>query len=430
MKISVIGTGYVGLITGTCLAELGNEVMLVDIVRDKVDKINRGIPPVYEPGLDAMLKRNLASGRLRAMMHIEPAIAGSDVTFICVGTPSRKDGSIDLGFVGKASEDVGKALREKAGYHVVAIKSTVIPGTTEGMVTKALEKASGKKAGRDFGVASNPEFLKEGFAVRDFMEPDRIIIGSSDGRSGSFLERLYSGFKGPVVRTDPKTAEMIKYASNAFLATKISFSNELGNLCKKLGIDSYAVADGMGHDARICRKFLVSGIGYGGSCFPKDVKAIIGAFRKEGVKPRVIGAAEEVNAAQPLRIVELLARRIRDLRGKRIAVLGLAFKAGTDDIREAPSIRIVSELLRRKAAVRAYDPQAADNFRMMFPKVEYFLKARDALDGADACLILTDWEEFRELSDKDFGRMNNKVMIEGRRVLDPKKVTGFEGVCW
>ncbi len=430
MKISVIGTGYVGLITGVCFAELGNHVVLVDISRDKVDKINSGISPIYEDGLDGMLKKNLGSGRINASMDLRKAVLGSSVTFISVGTPSRRDGSIDLVYIRKAAGDVGKALREKDGYHTVVVKSTVVPGTTEDIVVPILEQHSGKQAGRDFGVAMNPEFLKEGLAIDDFMKPDRIVIGGIDDESTRIVQRLYKDFECPVIKTTPRTAEMIKYASNAFLATKISFSNEIGNLCKELGIDAYTVSDGIGHDERIERRFLNSGIGYGGSCFPKDVKAIAAKSRKTGIKPRMLSAADEVNDAQPLRIVELLKRRMPSLRNKTIAVLGLAFKPGTDDIREAPSLKICDALIKAGATLNAYDPQAAENFKMEFSGMNYVESPRMALEDADACLLLTEWPELKKLTDDDFKLMRGKVIIEGRKILDPEKVSGFEGVCW
>ena len=310
------------------------------------------------------------------------------------------------------------------------VKSSVVPGTTENIVTPILEKGSGRKAGKDLGVAMNPEFLREGRAVLDFMNPDRIVIGASDSGSAEVLERLYSKFRCPVIRTTPGTAEMIKYASNAMLATKISFINEIGNLCKKLGIDTYEVADGMGLDGRIGRQFLDSGIGYGGSCFPKDVRAIAAASRKGGMKLSILESVEDVNRNQPLKMIEILKRKLPALRNKTVAVLGLAFKPGTDDIREAPSLRIVEALVAGGANVRAHDPQAAENFRKVFPGIVYCGSVEDALEAADACLLLTEWPEYRELAEEDFKPMRGKVIIEGRRILDRKKVKNFEGVCW
>lgn len=430
MRISIIGSGYVGLVTGTCFAELGNHVILVDMIRDKVEKINRGIAPIYEEKLDRLLQKNLGNGRLHATMDLKKAVLETDTTFISVGTPSRKDGSIDLVYIKKAAEDVGKALKDKGEYHVVVVKSTVVPGTTEDTVVPLLEKNSGKKAGRDFGVVMNPEFLREGLAVNDFMKPDRIVLGGIDKKSVEKLEKLYTNFQCPVMRTTTKTAEMIKYASNAFLATKISFMNEIGNLCKKLGIDAYEVADGMGYDNRIERRFLDAGIGYGGSCFPKDVKAVIAKTKKMKLKLKIMESVEKVNENQPLKIIEILRKRLPNLKNKTIAVLGLAFKPGTDDIREAPSLKVVGALLKAGASVQAYDPQAMENFEKMFKNITCCKRAVDAMEDADGCLLLTEWPEFKNLTDEDFNVMRGKVIIEGRKILDKSKVKNFEGICW
>lgn len=429
MKISMIGSGYVGLVTGTCFAELGNKVTLVDVIKDKVEKINSGIAPIYEDNLDHLLKKNTGNGNLHATTKLEKAVLETNITFIAVGTPSKRDGSVDLVYIRKASEDIGKVLRKKKEYHTVVVKSTVVPGTTEKVVLPILEKTSGKKAGQHFGVAMNPEFLKEGMAVDDFMEPDRVVIGAIDEKSMERVYSLYTEFRCPIMKTIPRTAEMIKYASNAFLATKISFSNEIGNLCKALDIDSYTVADGMGLDKRIERRFLNSGIGYGGSCFPKDVKGIIAKGKDCDLKMTLLDAAENVNKDQPLRLVEMLRKRM-SLKGKTIAVLGLSFKPGTDDIREAPSLLIVPELLKSGANVSVYDPKAQDNFRKEFPDAEYCKSALSALDDADACLILTEWDEFKKLTDEDFKRMNGGIIIEGRKTLKKENVKNFEGVCW
>ncbi len=430
MKVSVIGTGYIGLITGVCFAELGNHVVMVDVVKDKVEKINRGIAPIYEKGLDRMLKKNLGAGRVHAAMDLKRAVLGTSLTFISVGTPSRKSGSIDLSYIRKVAGDIGKALSEKDGYHTVVVKSTVLPGTTEDVVIPLLEKHSGKRAGEDFGVAMNPEFLREGLAIEDFMNPDRIVVGGIDKESTERVCRLYTDFSCPIMRTKPATAEMIKYASNAFLATKISFINEIGNLCKRLAIDTYDVAEAMGHDRRIERSFLDAGEGYGGSCFPKDVKALIAKSRDSGEPLRIMESVDSVNEDQPMKLVGLLRRRLPSLRNKTIAVLGLAFKPGTDDIREAPSLKIIGALIKSGANINAYDPQAADNFRRELKGITYSNSPKHALEDADACLLLTEWPELKELTDEDFSSMRGKIIIEGRRILDPGKVSGFEGLCW
>ncbi len=429
MKISIVGTGYVGLCTGVGFASKGNDVICVDIDKEKVDKINSGIPPIYEQGLEEMLKKNLDEKRIRATADIKDAVMNSDVTFISVGTPSWEDGSIDLKYIEQASLDIGNVLKEKGGYHVVVVKSTVVPETTEKVALPALEKASGKKAGEGFGVCMNPEFLKEGMALEDFLNPDRVVIGQLDEKSGSRVHKLYEAFNAPIIMTTLRTAEMIKYAANAFLAAKIGMINEIGNLCKRLGIDTNEVANGIGHDKRIGDKFLRSGIGFGGSCFPKDVKALIAKSRESGYEPVILDHVIKMNNEQPLQIFELLKRKMPDISGKTIAILGLAFKAETDDIREAPALKIVDALVKAGAKVKAYDPKAMDNFRKEFPDITYCSNAAEAIEGSEVCLILTDWKEF-DLSDKDFESMSNRLILEGRRILRKEKVKEFEGVCW
>ncbi|RLJ05848.1 MAG: UDP-glucose 6-dehydrogenase [Candidatus Aenigmatarchaeota archaeon] len=425
MRISIIGTGYVGLSTGIGFAYKKNTVTCVDVDKEKVKKIKSGVSPVYEPGLQEGLKRFLGKS-FDVTLDLERAVKESEISFICVPTPSLPDGKIDLGFLKQASKDLGKVLREK-DYHVVVVKSTVVPGTTENLVVPVLEKESGKKAGKGFGVCMNPEFLREGSALKDFLNPDRVVIGEYDKRSGDFLEKLYKNFKTQILRTSIKSAELIKYASNSFLAMKISFANEIGNFCKKLGIDVYEVMKGVGMDFRISPKFLNAGIGFGGSCFPKDVKALVYRIKEEGLKPVLLESVLKLNEEQPMKIIEILKKRIRNLKGKNICVLGVAFKPDTDDIREAPSIKIVKRLLKEKANVRVYDPKAMENFRRLFPRIEYSDSARKALNGADACLILTEWNEFKNLNKKDFSSMRRKIIIEGRKILNIKEK---EGVCW
>jgi UDPglucose 6-dehydrogenase len=423
MKISIVGAGYVGLATGVGFASMGHSVICVDVDAERVRKLNRGEPPIYEPMLEEHLRRALEENRFEATTELGRAIRQSEVIFICVGTPSKSDGSMDPVFIEQASRDIGQAMRDRGGYPVVAVKSTVVPGTTEGVVIPLLERNSGKRAGAGFGVCVNPEFLREGQALSDFFNPDRVIIGELDGRSGDTLHQLYRDFKCPILRTDLRTAEMIKYASNAFLAAKISFINEIGNICKRLGIDVYEVARGMGLDRRISSHFLNAGIGFGGSCFPKDVRALMARARELGYEPRLLEAVMALNEDQPLRLLELLRKHLPHLRGRRIGVLGLAFKPGTDDVREAPSIRIVGELLREGAAVKAYDPKAMDNFRRIFPQLQYCGRAEEVLDS-DAVLILTEWEEFRRLD------YSGKVVIDGRRIEEARKARVYEGVCW
>ncbi len=427
MNISVIGTGYVGTVSSACFAELGHNVICVDIDKSKIDEINAGIPPIYEEGLSRLLKSH-AGKRLKATSDYHFAVANSDVSFICVGTPSDDEGNIDLRIVKAASQSLGESLKKKNGYHVVVVKSTVVPETTEKVVLPIIEKQSGKYPG-EFGIAMNPEFLREGKAVYDFMHPDKIVVGALDKKSGDIVASLYSGIKCEITRTNPRTAEMIKYVNNAFLATKISFSNEIGNICKQLGIDTYEVMSTVGKDSRIGQHFLNSGAGFGGSCFPKDVKALIGKAKEIGYDPVLLSSVIEVNDRQPVRMVELLKNRIGGLEGKKIAVLGLAFKNDTDDIRESRSIPVIRELLENGAIISAYDPMANENMKKIFNSVEYYNSARDALQGADACLIMTEWNEFKSLG-KEFEVMKNKLIIDGRHMIKPVKNIEYVGLCW
>lgn len=425
MDIAVIGTGYVGLCSGAGLASRGHRVTCIGRDQGKIDNINKGIPPIYEEGLEELLKQLTAEGKLKATNDISAA-KDAQVTFICVGTPSGEDGRIDLEQIETASRQLGEALKVM-DYHVFVVKSTVVPGTTD-KVVKILEEASGKRAGQDFGACMNPEFLREGKALDDFLKPDRVVVGELDKRSGDVLEEIYNSFGAPILRTTLGTAEMIKYASNSLLATKISFSNEIGNICKKLGIDTYDVMKGVGLDHRISPKFLEAGIGWGGSCFPKDVSALKSLGEDSGSDVSLLSSVIDVNKRQKLKIVKQLEGKIGSLQGKTIGLLGLAFKGGTDDIREAPSLEIIKALLGKGAVVKAYDPQAAENVRKLFTDITYAENPQKAVEAADACLILTDWDEFRGLKDGDFAGMKQKLILEGRKVLTG--VSGVEGVCW
>ncbi len=423
MRISIIGSGYVGLVTGACFAKLGNEVVCVDIDEGKVRKINNRTAPFYEKGLDDLLKEV----NLRATTDIEEAIRSTDVTFICVGTPQGLMGEADLRHVDQACRDIGSVLKEKDNFHLVVVKSTVPPGTTEHRVRHILEEASKKKAYKDFGLAMNPEFLREGNAIEDFMNPDRIVIGVKDDKSKGILLELYKDFTCPKLIVSPTTAEMIKYASNAFLAIKISFINEIGNLCKALGIDVYEVAKGIGLDKRIGRHFLRAGIGFGGSCFPKDVKALINKARELFYHPIILNAALEVNETQPYKLVDLLEKKAGNLRGKDVTVLGLAFKPNTDDVREAPSIKIVNALLNKGAKVHVYDPKAMENFKRLFgDRIDYCSSAKEAVSKSKYVLIVTEWNEF-----KDKELYKGKYVFDGRRIEEAKELAEYyEGVCW
>jgi len=423
MRVSVVGSGYVGLVTGMGFVKLGGEVIFIDIDDKKTHLINQAEPPIYEDGLEELMQE--FKGKYYATKNYREAILNSDITFICVGTPSREDGSIDLTHVEAASKEIGKVLKEKDDYHVVVVKSTVLPGTTEEVVKPILEEYSGKKVFEDFGLAMNPEFLREGVALRDFLNPDRIVIGVKDMKTREVLEKLYAPFNAPKLIVDIKTAEMIKYASNAFLATKISFANEIGNICKKLGIDSWKVFEGVGLDHRISPYAFRSGAGFGGSCFPKDVKALIRKAEELGEEPLILKAVIEVNNRQPLKLIELLKKHVPNLKGKTVGVLGLAFKPNTDDVRETRAIPIVKKLLEEEPRVIVYDPKAMENFRRSCAQIEYANSAQEMLEKVNIILIQTEWSEFEELD------YSGKIVIDGRRVKAAEKTAKiYEGVCW
>ncbi len=442
MQISIVGTGYVGLVTGACLAEVGHEIACVDVDRDKVDHINRGETPIYEEGLEALLRRNVGT-RLRATTDIRRAVHDSEITFIAVGTPF--DGErIDLSYIRQVARDIGAALRDKDSYHVVVVKSTVVPGTTDDVVLPLLEEASGKRAGTGFGVGMNPEFLTEGVAVSDFMEPDRIVVGGMDSRTTDLLARVYAPFKDvPVMNTNNKTAEMIKYTSNAVLATLISFSNEIGNLCARLGgVDVADVMQGV-HLARYFGmplengratapivSFLYAGCGFGGSCLPKDVKALVAHGEAAGQPMPLLDTVIKINEQQPQRVIELLEKYFPSLAGVRISVLGLAFKPDTDDMRESPAIPIIRELLARGAVVSAYDPVAAEAAKRVFrtEPIRFVQSLEPALRGADAAVIVTSWPEFLEVPSVLARLEHPPLIVDGRRMLDKRRVGRYVGI--
>ncbi|MGP8321174.1 MAG: UDP-glucose dehydrogenase family protein [Methanosarcinaceae archaeon] len=431
MKVSIIGSGYVGTVSAACFAELGHKVICIDIDKEKVRQINAGIAPIYEEGLEELIQKH-AGRNLIATTDYDYAVANSDISFICVGTPSGDDGNINLSIVQAASASIGQAIAKKDGYHIVIIKSTVVPETTEKIVLPTIEEYSGKSAGKDFGIAMNPEFLREGKAIYDFMHPDKIIVGSIDKRTGTIISELYRRLDCEVTYTNPKTAEMIKYVNNSFLATKISFSNEIGNICKKLGVNTYEVMKAVGTDLRISKNFLNSGAGFGGSCFPKDVKALIGKAKDIGYDPILLRSVIEINEQQPLKMVELLKAKLGSVEGKRVAILGLAFKNDTDDIRESRSIPVIAELLHLGADVTAYDPMASGEMKKVFSNITYHTSAADALKNADACLVMTEWNEFKNL-DSEFGLMKNSIVIDGRHMIVPEDIEqdiDYVGLCW
>lgn len=415
MKISIVGAGYVGLVTGACLAKLSHEVIFVDSNKEKINMLRRGKCPIHETGLDEILRAN----PIEATCDLDYTVKNTNISFVCVGTDSDESGcSINLHHVKEVAEGIGKALSHG---HLVVIKSTVTPGTTKEVIIPLLEKY-GRRIGTDFNICTNPEFLREGVAVNDFLHPDRIVIGEMNKEGGDVLAELYRDFDCPILRVKLKTAEMIKYASNAFLAARISLINEIGNICHRLGIDVHEVAEGMGYDKRIGNKFLAAGIGFGGSCLPKDLKALIAKSRQIGYEPKILEEILNLNEQQPLRMIELLKKHIPDLRNRVIGILGLAFKANTDDIRESRAIRVVGVLLKEGAKIKAYDPVAIENFKGQFPQIEY-ASAEEVLES-EAILILTDWEEFEHLDYK------GRIVIDGRRIARARGAKAYEGVCW
>lgn len=443
MKISIIGTGYVGLVSGVCLAEKGHDVVCVDLDQAKVDRINAGHSPIHEKGLDDLLAK-CCGVNFRATTDLRAAVLDSDISMIAVGTPFDGD-EIDLQYIRAAARQIGAALKDKPSYHVVLVKSTVVPGTTNEVVLPMVEEGSGKQAGRDFGVGMNPEFLREGEAVQDFLHPDRIVLGGLDERTLDVLEDLYRPFANvDQLRTDPRTAEMIKYTANSLLATMISFSNEIGNLCAAIpNVDVTEVMRGVHLDKRLSpirpdgerikpvfTTYLEAGCGFGGSCFPKDVKALIAHGRKLGQDMRLLDSVVKVNLAQPDTILKLLGAHFEDLEGVRVTVLGVAFKPGTDDIRESPALPIIRDLLARKAKVMAFDPVARAEAEKHFGDgaLDYADSLEEAVDGAQAVLLLTRWPEFGGLPDV-FSRMTvQPVLIDGRRVVSKDSVTRYEGI--
>jgi UDPglucose 6-dehydrogenase len=424
MKITVIGTGYVGLVSGTCLADVGNDVLCLDLDAAKIRTLNEGGIPIYEPGLEAMVRKNEAAGRLRFTTDIEAAVAHGVLQFIAVGTPPDEDGSADLQYVVAAARNVG---RHMSGYKVVVDKSTVPVGTADKVRAAIGEELLARGAKIDFSVVSNPEFLKEGAAVEDFMKPDRIVVGADDERAIELMRELYAPFQRNherLIVMDVKSAELTKYAANAMLATRISFMNELANLAEKLGADIELVRRGIGSDPRIGFHFLYPGVGYGGSCFPKDVQALIRTAQDAGQELQVLHAVEAANEVQKTVLGGKIARRLgADLSGKTIALWGLAFKPNTDDMREAPSLVLIADLLARGALIRAYDPVAAHEAQRILgddPRIGYAGTPMEALDGADALTIVTEWKEFRSPDfDAIKARLKTPVIFDGRNLYDP-----------
>lgn len=441
MRISIIGTGYVGLVTGACLAEKGHDITCVDINAERVAALNRAESPIFEAGLEELLRKHVGQ-RIRATTDLASSVLDTDLTLIAVGTPFNGT-EIDLTYVLAVSREIGAVLRKKAGYHTVVVKSTVVPGTTDSQVVRALEAASGKRSGVDFGVGMNPEFLSEGEAVNDFLFPDRIVLGGIDQRSIDTLEEVYAPFSPevPRLRTNTRTAEMIKYASNALLATLISFANELANLGATLGdIDTVQVMQGV-HLSQYFRDrtdkdlppitaFLKAGCGFGGSCLPKDVSALIAHGEKAGVPMRMLESVMQINREQPRKTVDLLRKHWPDLDGKRVAILGLSFKPETSDVRESPAFPIMRELLRHGVELKAFDPVAMHEAQQAFPepRVCYSSSLEGALDGIDAVIVVTPWKQFQDVPALLSGRAREVVFVDARRAFDKDRIARYEGI--
>lgn len=434
MQVSIVGAGYVGLVTGLSLAKHGHKIALVDIRREAVERINQGFCPFFEPDLQDLLSYAREKGLLEATLDIGDAVMQSSLTLICVGTPSREDGSVDLAYLKNAAAQIGRVLRSKNAFHTIVIKSTVVPGSTH-EVRQIIESESGKKCGDGFGLGMNPEFLREGCAVQDALYPDRIVIGTDDNKSQSAIHELYSGFSAPPMDTNIKTAEMIKYANNSFFALCVSFSNEISQICELLpGVNAYDVMEGVLLDGRFSYKgdktnragvaaYLVPGCGFGGSCFPKDVAALRQFSSSMGYKPKLVSDILEINAEQAKFAVKKLRLALGSISGAKIAVLGVAFKPDTDDIRESPSLRIIDALLLEGANIVATDPQALENARKIYgSRISYSEDPESALSGADAAILVTKWKPFAQLAPEKFsGLMKRPILLDCRGFYDPKK---------
>lgn len=429
MHIAVIGTGYVGLVTGTCFAEFGNDVICVDNDKKKIQSLHKGVIPIYEPGLDVLVAKNVKEKRMSFTTDIKEAIQKSLVIFIAVGTPPKEDGSADLKYIEAVAKDIAKY---KNGYKVVVNKSTSPVGTGK-WIRSIIEENQVENT--PFAVASNPEFLREGSAIDDFMRPDRVVIGTDQPEAAAIMRELYSPLyliETPFVDTNIETAELIKYASNAFLATKISYINEMANLCELVGADVHAVAKGMGLDNRIGRKFLHAGPGYGGSCFPKDTSAIYHLAKNQGFDLKIIGSAIEVNQNQRKRMFEKIKEGLGDLKGKTIGVLGLSFKPNTDDMRDAPSVDIIKNMIAGGAKVKAFDPVAIENAKLALPDIEYCDETYKTAEGCDALIFMTEWNQFRSLDlTKLLSLLKSPVIFDLRNIYEPRKMKklGFDYHC-
>lgn len=434
MKIAVVGTGYVGLVTGTCFAEVGIDVVCIDVNTEKIENLKKGIMPIYEPGLEEMVLRNMEKGRLNFSTSLAESVQDCDVAFIAVGTPPGEDGSADLKYVIGVAREIGASMND---YLVVVTKSTVPVGTAKKVKAALQEELAKRNSTIEFDVASNPEFLKEGAAIEDFLKPDRIVVGVETKRAEEIMRRLYKPFLlngHPIIFMDVPSAEMTKYAANAMLATKISFMNDVANLCEIVGADVNLVRKGIGSDPRIGQRFIYPGIGYGGSCFPKDVKALVKTALENNYKMRILQAVEDVNDDQKLVLFNKISQHFNaTLKGKTFGIWGLSFKPKTDDMREAPSLVIIENLLKAGANVKAYDPVAMHEAKKeLGEQIEYCKDQYDACIDADALLIVTEWPEFRSPNFKVMGKLlKSKTIFDGRNIYDRAEMeeNGFEYYC-
>lgn len=417
-KLCVIGTGYVGLVTGTCFADLGNEVVCMDVDESRIRNLKEGIMPIYEPGLEQLVLQNVRAGRLLFTTSYDEALNDAEFAFIAVGTPSGEEGEADLQFVRSAAE----AIADRVSQSIVIVNKSTVPVGTGDWVADIIKKRRGEND-LDFKVVSNPEFLREGSAINDFMIPDRVVLGSTDREAASKVAQLYITLRCPILITDLRTAEMIKYASNAFLATRISFINEIANMCEELGADVREVALGMGYDKRIGMAFLDAGLGWGGSCFPKDVKALAHMAVLHGTHPQLLQAVMEINRNQRRRVIFKLRRALGHLDEKVIGIFGLSFKPNTDDIRDAPALEVIHLLQHEGAVIRAYDPQAMENASKVLQRVTLCKNPYEVAEGADAIVLATEWNEFKQIDfERLKGLMRHHIIMDGRNAWDPEKL--------
>lgn len=419
-KITVIGTGYVGLVTGACFADLGNTIMCLDIDQKRIDGLHKGIMPIYEPGLEEIVERAYRAKRIDFTTDYAAALQSAEYVFIAVGTPSGENGEADMQYVEKAV----KKIAETIDHSFILVDKSTVPVGTGDWAAKILQERFAETEIK-FSIVSNPEFLKEGTAINDFMRPDRIVLGSNNRAASEKIAELYESLRCPILITDIRTAEMIKYASNAFLAAKISFINEIANICERVGANVVDVAKGMGLDSRIGPKFLNAGIGWGGSCFPKDVKALVHIAQEFGTQPQLLQAVIEINKYQRKHVVQKFEEIFGDIKGKRIGILGLAFKPDTDDIRESPAVDIIKYLTQKGAIISAYDPAAMELSKLVLPKeVSLYENPYQVVEGTDALLLATEWNEFKQLDfEKIHQLMHGNVILDGRNLWDPQSLT-------